>query len=379
MPEGLAMLPAVLRQGADRLALARDALLFRRQRAAYYDYLADLLDSLQGHKTLRGMFDDDARRYGQRTVRGRLARHWSRAYQESGGDLAAAWRGAMPEDELQLIATAQRAGGEALAAALRDLARAVRLVGQARGTLVAACAAGVLALAVALGLLCAVPYFTVPRLQHVFQGLPSDYHGTLTRGLYALAEAVRRWLAFWVVLLAGGAGLFAWALPGWCGPWRSRLDRRFPWRLYRDFHAIRFLAMLAVLVRQRGNVDTRLRQALAAQAWHARAWLAWHIDEMLARVDRGLVGAETFDTGLFDRETAWFMADMIAARGVEAGIAQARLHVESRTLAGVRRRALTLRWVLLLGSVGTVLALALWHYAVIDELRRALMNFYASR
>src|SRR5690606_34368391 len=172
-------------------------------------------------------------------------------------------------------------------------------------------AAGVLALAVALGLLCAVPYFTVPRLQHVFQGLPSDYHGTLTRGLYALAEAVRRWLAFWVVLLAGGAGLFAWALPGWCGPWRSRLDRRFPWRLYRDFHAIRFLAMLAVLVRQRGNVDTRLRQALAAQAWHARAWLAWHIDEMLARVDRGLVGAETFDTGLFDRETAWFMADMI--------------------------------------------------------------------
>src|SRR5690606_39420752 len=105
-------------------------------------------------------------------------------------------------------------------------------------------------------------------------------------------------------------------------------------------------------------------QALAAQAWHARAWLAWHIDEMLARVDRGLVGAETFDTGLFDRETAWFMADMIAARGVEAGIAQARLHVESRTLAGVRRRALALRWVLLLGSVRTGLALARWNYAV---------------
>lgn len=379
MPEGVAMLPAALRQGAARLALWRDALLFRQQRAAYYDYLADLLDSLQGHKTLRDMFDDDARRYGGHTARGRLARHWSQAYQESGGDLAAAWGGVMPEDELQLIATAQRAGGGALAAALRDLAQAVRLVGQARGILVAASAAGVLALAVALGLLCAVPYFTVPRLQQVFQGLPPDYYGTLTRGLYALADAVRRWLAFWVILLAGGAGLLAWSLPMLCGPWRSWLDRWFPWRLYRDFHAIRFLAMLAVLVRQRGNVDTRLRQALAAQAWHARPWLAWHINAMLARVDRGQVGAETFDTGLFDRETGWFMADMIAARGVEAGIAQARLRVESRTLAGVRRRALALRWALLLGAVGAVLALALWHYAVIDELRRALINFYASR
>jgi len=370
---------AVLASAPDQVAAWCDGQRFRRHRADYYAYLADLIDSLQGRKTLRDMFDDDAHRYGPRTVRGRLARRWSLRYQDTGGDLAAAWGGTLPEDECQLVAIAQRAGGGALADALRDLATTTRLVGQARDTLVATCAAGAVALAVAIGLLCAVPLFTVPRLQHVFQALPPDYYGGLTRGLYGLAEALRRWLVFWAMLLAGGACLTAWSMPAFTGPWRARLDVLPPWRLYRDFHAIRFLAMLAVLLRQRGNIDTRLRQALAALAWHAGPWLAWHIGEMLARVERGIVGAQTFDTGLLDRETAWFMADIIAARGVEAGVAQARCRIESRTLARVRRQALALRWAALLGAVAAVLGLALWHYGVIDELRRALTNFYASR
>jgi len=364
---------------AHRLAGWYDSRRFQRQRADYYEYLADLINSLQGRKTLRDMFEDDALRYGPRAARGRLARRWLRAYQESGGDLAATWAGTMPDDECQLIAAAQQAGGDALPHALRGLAEAARLVQRARDTLAGTSAAGVVALAVALGLFCAVPYFTVPRLQQVFQGVPPDYYGELTRGLYALAQWLRRWLAFWAVLLAGGAWLASWAMPVFTGPWRARLDRLFPWRLYRDFHAIRFLAMLAVMLRQRGNIDTRLRQALAALSWHAPPWLDWHIGAMLARVEHGIVGAETFDTGLFDRETAWFMADVIAARGVEAGVAQARLRAETRALARVRREALALRWALLLASVGAVLGLALWHYGVIDELRRALTNYYASR
>src|SRR5690606_6836924 len=135
--------------------------------------------------------------------------------------------------------------------------------------------------------------------------------------------------------------------------------------------AIRFLAMLAIMLRQRGNLDTRLREALAALARRARPWLAWHVNAMLSRVEHGIVGAGTFETGLFDRETAWFMGDVIAARGLEAGVQQARLRAESRALRRIRREAQALRWGLLLLSVAAVLALTLWHYAVIDELRRA--------
>ncbi|MNV75049.1 hypothetical protein D3C71_1683120 [compost metagenome] len=73
------------------------------------------------------------------------------------------------------------------------------------------------------------------------------------------------------------------------------------------------------------------------------------------------------------------MADMTDALGLETGLARVRQRVESRLLARVRRQAAALRWALLIASLATVLGVTLWHYAVIDELRRALTNFYASQ
>ncbi|WP_144638667.1 general secretion pathway protein [Bordetella genomosp. 13] len=356
-----------------------DAWRFRAARADYYAYLAEVLVALRGRKTLLDLFEDDARRYGAATVRGRLAQRWARRYQESGGDLAAAWADALPADECLLVASAQAAGGEALAEVLRDLARAVRLVRGLRDELTVTLAAGLAALGVAIALLCAVPYFTVPRLQHVFQGLPPEYLGPLTRRLYALADAVRRLLPLWSFALPAGALLVLWSLPNFTGRTRPALDGWAVWRLYRDFHAVRFLAMLSVLLRQRGNIDTRLREALAIFAWNARPWLAGHVTAMLARIDAGIVGEHSLDTGLFDRELWWFMADMIAAHGLAGGLQQARARIESHTVARVRRQAQAARWLLLLGATGAVLGLALWHYAVIDELRRALTQFHASR
>jgi len=365
--------------GLERHAMMWDAWRFRAARADYYDYLAEMLHALQGRKTLLDHFEDDARRYGAGTVRGRLAQRWARRYQESGGDLAAAWADALPSDECLLIASAQAAGGEALVEVLRDLARAVRLVRGLHDELLVTIAAGLVTMAVAFALLCAVPYFTVPRLQQVFQDLPPDYLGPLARRLYALAGMVRQVLPLWLFLLPGGALLVLWSLPNLTGRLRAALDRRAVWRLYRDFHAIRFLSMLSVLLRQRGNIDTRLREALAAFAWNARPWLASHVGAMLARIDAGIVGADSLDTGLFDRELWWFLSDMIAAHGLASGLRHARLRVESHTVARVRRQAQAARWLLLLGATGLVIGLALWHYAAIDELRRALTQFHASR
>lgn len=100
---------------------------------------------------------------------------------------------------------------------------------------------------------------------------------------------------------------------------------------------------------------------------------------MLGRIDAGASGAEIFGTGLLDSQTWWYMADLIDALGVEPGLARVRQRVEVRLLARVRRQALVLRWCLLILSLATVLGITLWHYAVIDELRQALTNFYASQ
>ncbi|WP_231570266.1 general secretion pathway protein [Achromobacter sp. RTa] len=370
--------PAWRRPLGSAALLRLDAARFRSRRADYYEYLADLVEGTQGRKSLRDIFEDDARRYGQDTVRGRLSQQWAAAYQDAGGDLGAAWAGTLPAGECLLLSCVQDEGGD-LAAALRDLARAARQAADAWLALASAAAAGVLAAAVAFALLCAIPFFTVPRLQRVFQAVPAEDYAALTRALFALAEGLKAWLPLWLVLVFGLAALGFWSLPHFTGPVRARLDRWLLWRLYRDFHAIRFLSLLAVLVRQHGSADTRLRRALAVQARGAPPWLLAHLQDMLARIDAGLTGPEIFGTGLLEAETWWYMADMIDALGMEAGLARARQRVEGRLLAHVRRQASALRWLLLIASVAAVLGIALWHYGVIDELRQALTNFYASR
>lgn len=363
-----------MRQGRLRL----DALRFKAVREDYYAYLAEMLRVMRGRKTLLDHFEDDAGRYGAASVRGRLSRLWARRYQESGGDLAAAWADVLPADECLLIAAGQQAGGEALTEVLRDLAHVTRLTRTLRAELLATVAAGLAGACVACALLCAVPYFTVPRLQQVFQSLPQDYLGPVSRGLYSLADGLRRTLVVWAFVLPAGMALVLWSLPNLTGRLRGRLDRLLLWRLYRDFHAIRFLAMLAVLLRRRGNIDTRLREALSSLAWNARPWLAAHVAAMLARIDTGIVGVDSLDTGLLDRDLYWFLADMSAAHGLVEGLQQARLRAESHAAARLRRQAQALRWSCLLGSAGAVVGLTLWHYAAIDELRRALMQFHAT-
>ena len=125
-----------------------DVLRFSGMRADYYEYLADMLDGLQGRKSQRDLFHDDALRHGDRTVRGRLARRWVRTLENCGGDLATAWAGSMPSEELALLRAAQAGGAGALIAALRDLARAARVAGQAARIFRDTLLAGLLALCV---------------------------------------------------------------------------------------------------------------------------------------------------------------------------------------------------------------------------------------
>jgi type II secretory pathway component PulF len=363
--------------GIEALRARFDVLRFSRGRADYYEYLADMVEGLQGRKTLRDLFDDDAQRYGEKTVRGRLARRWSRALEACGGDLAMAWAGSMPREELALLHAAQAGGAGALTAALRDLGRAARVAEQASRVFKETLATAAVAVCVALAVICAVPYFTAPRLQSIFQAVPPAYYGTLTRGLFALGECVRVSLPVLAACGAGALWLVMWSLPNFVGPLRRRLDRWAIWRLYRDVNAIRFLAMLGVLVRQRGNVDMRLRQALAMQAEQAGPWLSWHIRDMVGRIDAGLVGADSFDTGMIERRTWWYLSDMVAAHGMAHGLERSADRVEQKTLQRVRRDAQLWRWTLLLCAVAAVMGLALWHYAAIDELRRAMTNVYA--
>lgn len=345
---------------------------FRAQRADYYEYLSVLLVSLDGRRSLHDVFEADARRYGARSARGRLSEHWAERFRESGGDLAQTFADTLPGDDIALMRAAQLAGAGALGPALADVARTVRLLERARAGVVGALSGALVAAVVLIIVLLAVPLQTVPSLQSAFSSVPPELWGPRTRVLFGLAQLVSDFLPGLLALAAVLVFVVAASLPHYIGAGRTWLDAWLWWRVYRDFHGIRFLALLATLVAPRGNVATPLRDALLAQLPGASRWKAWHLNRMLERVDDGMVGAQTFQTGLLDAQTYWFLDDMLAIHGVGAGLVRTRERIEGRLLGQILRRALALRWAALGTVLTALLGLVFWHYAVVDELRRAL-------
>ncbi len=356
-----------------------DAWRFRRNRRGYYDYLGALLEGARGARTLKQVFAADARRHGTCSPRGRLSHLWLERFQAAGGDLYATWVGVFPPAELAVLRSAQLQGNDALVATLAELSRVLSVLEQAAAILRASMLTAVLAMGVMAATLLAVPAFTVPRLRDTFAAIPSVYHGSTATGLFEFADAIGRAWPVVAVAMLMAPWLVSLSLRRYTGRLRRTLDAVGPWRVYRQVQALRFLALLAVALGRDEHGTTRLSMALSLQHAGASAWLSGHVAAMLAHADSGRSGASIFDTGLLDSQQLWFLDDMISARGLVEGLRQCGAWVERHVLGTVARQAAAMRWCLLLGAVSGVLAVALWHYAAIDDLRRALALFHASQ
>jgi len=357
---------------ASNQARWRDRRYMSARRADYYRYVSALLVATDGRRSLRDFFLDDACRYGAATARGRVCAVWHLRFERSGGSLAQTWAGVYPDSDLAVIAMAQTEGARALPAALADLARTTELVGQVRQTLWATCATGVVACAVVMAMLAGMPGITVPRLQQVFESVPAAHYGSATRTLYGAARMLEVTMPVVGLMAIAAIAALAYAMPRWTGRLRRRFDALPMFRLYRDFQAIRFLCALTLMLGEQKNNDLRMRDGLNAVGSGADPWMSMHVDDMAQRMENGVTQEEVFDTGLFDRETIWFLADVIQARGMGNALANVRERIEHLVAAGISRQSRTLRWGMLLSAVGCALGIAFWHFAALDELRRAL-------
>lgn len=371
----LILLPGWIAQWRHRV----DAWRFSSRRVDYLDYLYAVLQGAQGRLTLRELFDRDAARHGQGSVRGRLSRHWSVRCEASGGDLHATWKGCFPEDERALLRLAQAFGNTRLLACIQALSQHLGLLIQARQMLWATLGSAALALVVVSVLMLALPAWTVPALRQAFQGLPPAYHGAWSQNLFAFAALLHVW-GVWVpaatvcVLSCGVLSLSRTS-----GPLRRLLDQWGPWRLYRNVQALRLLALITILLQPGPGHSSQLRPVIILLFDTARPWLAAHLRRMVARIDQGETGAAAFDTGLLDRDVYWYLEDMVAARGLQEGLQAVHRRTARVWFQKIRLQAQVLRWLVLLAGVACVLALGLWHYAAIDELRRGWMMFQASQ
>ncbi len=360
-------------------AMWLDAYRFRRDRRHYYDYLSALLEGTRGTLTLKHIFATDARRHGGQSPRGRLSRRWHEVFQAAGGDLYATWFGVFPAAELAVLRSAQARGNDTLVAALGELSRVLGVLEAAAGILRASLLTAVMAMAVVGATLLAVPGFTVPRLRETFSVIPSEYHGASARSLFSLAEAIAELWPLVAFACLATPWLISLSFGRYAGRLRRLLDATGPWRVYRQVQALRFLALLAVALGKDEHGTTRLRFALSLQQAGASPWLAGHVQAMLEHADAGKFGAAVFDTGLLDPPQLWFLDDMITARGLVEGLRHCSTWVERHVLHTVAGQAAVMRWCLLLSAVLGVFTVALWHYAAIDDMRRALALFHASQ
>lgn len=350
---------------------------FRGHRADYYEYLADLIGATAGGKTLLSVFQDDAWRHAGRGARGTLSACWAERFPQTGGDLFATWYGTLPTEDLVAIQAAQYAGAGALTLTLRQLASVVRVTDAARREFMQTSLVGFLGAVVAFASLLSIPLFTADRLAAAFSSVPAEYHGVATQRLFGLAQWLRRGWFLLLVAIGGSAVMAVWSLPNATGPVRAVFDQWGIWKLYRTVQAVRLLSLLAVLLRPRGNVSARLREALAVQRRGATPWLDHHISRMLARIDAGMNGTDALDTGLIDSDTWWYLSDMVSTAGLDEGLQRTRIRLEQHTVRKLAVQAQVLRWGLLLCSLAVVASIALWHYRVIEELRQGLALFYA--
>lgn len=350
---------------------------FRAQRADYYEYLADLIDTTAGAKTLQSVFQDDAIRYAQTSSRGFLSRLWLARFPQTGGDLFSTWNGTLPFEDLLAIQSAQYAGAQALTKTLRQLASVVRLVDHARELLWTTSFVGFAGLFMAFGSVASIPTFTVKQLKKVFEAVPSEFYLAWTKALFATAEGLSECWPYLLIALLIGVFALAWSFANWTGALRQIADSWGPWAFYRRVQTVRFVSLLAVTLCPGASQTTRLREAINLQRHGASPWFGRHLQIMVTRLDLGGQATDALDTGLIDPEIWWYFTDLMGTLGLDEALYRTRLRTEVHALKRIKKQAQYLRWGALLLALSIVLSIAFWHVQVFEELRQALSLHYS--
>jgi type II secretory pathway component PulF len=361
--------------------IRRAAARFKGSRADYYHYLALMLESTKGGTKISTIFDNDAQRY-EGKPRGALSAYWSQTYQSKGANLADAWQGTLPDDEVTIIRVAQTASDGALIPALHDISRIAKLSDRVKTEVVWTLSAGIVGITVALLMLTVFPVYSAGLLQERYAFLPLSEWGPLGKSLLAHAERVKSYGIYVVLFIVALLSGFSWSINNLIGPVRDWLDTHVVvYRTIRDIKGAMFLATMSTLTRKRGNVMYTATASLSTLVQSARSpWLKWRVQEILDRIEHsGMRGSEAFKTKILSNEMYYFLNDTQAAIGYSEGFDETGKYVENKILGNIIKSMSIFRWVLLLTAVFAVAGMMGWQLSVVFEMGRAVQTYYTSR
>lgn len=362
-------------------SVRRAARSFRKNRAHYYEHVAGKLKASRGNMKVLQLFETDAERYPNHP-RGILSAYWRDVYSNNGANLADAWQGTLPDDEVSIIRISQDAGDGALLTALQDVSRIAKLTDKVKWAVIGTLAAGLIGILIALVMATLYPMYAAAELTKQFGFVPVEHWGPKGKAFVAHAERVKLYGIYFVVLLGLAIGYVQWTINNLTGSAREYLDQKVSlYKVIRDIKGALFLSTMATLTRKRGNVMFTLRESLSTFGASVKSpWMRWRVQQVVDGIDAtGGVGSDAFNTNLLSKDMFYFLRDTQEQIGFAEGFEETGKYVESTILDGVLLRMTVYRWVLLGIGLATVVTIVGWQGAVIYEMKSTMQTYFTSQ
>lgn len=353
---------------------------FNRSRADYYTYFAAKLTSAGGGIKVMQMFEDDVMRFPGKT-RGIIAEFWLQRYSANGANLADAWEGTLPEDEVAVVRVAQDAGGDAVMHAVNDLARMAKLSDQVKQQAFMTMLAALIGVGIAVAMLTVFPIYVVSTLKTTYDFLPMEHWSPNAKSMVAHSELVTAYGVYALGVLVLLGTYVIWTFDHLVNRTREWLDRKnVVYRTMRDLKGALFLYTMCTLTRRRGNTMFTLKRSLEVFMESARTpWLKWRIEQIIEGADAtGAIDIQAFNTGLLSEEMFYFLEDMDKAKGFSEGLEATAKYVEDTILASIIKRMYIYRWILLIVAVMAGVSVFGWQFSIMYDMRGAMSNYLAS-
>lgn len=356
----------------------RAARKFKKERADYYEYLADVLADSGGRILMHDIFIKDAQRYAPKNYwqklrphpRAILSEHWAVKFLDTGADVGATWRGTLPDADMLIIASAAQHGGTgAVPDALKEVARLVRVVEEARSIFLSIIAVAIFAIIVVLASLTSVPAFVWPQIKASFDFVPETLYGPHALALDNFSKVFAAYLGPLAIAILLACIAFNWSLTRWCGKSRQWADKFIIYRVYRNYRGAMFLSTLSTLVKSGSGLN--LREGIQAIDNQAEPWLKWYCRRIEENIDLGLVDGKLFDVGLMEQDALYYLLDISEAKSLEAGLQLTGRRTERDMGKSIKTRAFILRWGILLISLGIVGWVVFNTFSAIQEMTDA--------
>lgn len=336
----------------------RAARQFRKLRADYYDYLADVLSDSDGRILMHDIFIKDAQRYAPKNFwqklrphpRGILSEHWAPKFLKSGADIGVTWQGTLPDaDLLNITAAAQNGGTGAVTEALKEVARLVRVADESRNAFLSIVVAAIFAIVIVFASLTSVPVFVWPQIKATFDFIPETLYGTRSTNLNHFSKVFVSYLVPLSAMVFVLCIAFSWSLTRWTGKTRQWAEKLIIYRVYRDYRGAMFFSTLSALVKRGSGLN--LREGVEVIKGKADPWLRWYCERLEDNIEIGLVDGTLFDIGLLDQKTLYYLYDISEAKSLESGLQLTGRRTERDMEKSIKRRAFILRWAILISSL----------------------------